>query len=278
MFKIRLCLIIIGILMSGCSSKSEATESAFTLIGGRESTAGDFPASVYVTMASGGQCSATIVGSSSLLLAGHCVAGGPVLSFVVMGNKFSAICTRSLILGHDLALCKINKEIKGVAFENVNLDANLLKIGTEVLLTGYGCTESNNGRGSGGNDGIFRIGEALITKLASPFDLETNSGAAVCFGDSGGSAYFYTDASKTKRVVISTNSRGDIAAMSLITSTSSKPSIDFMKTWTVANTEKICGFNNEAKGCRDADSQNRGACEMAYENLNVCLKKDTLQY
>lgn len=277
MLKVSLSIVLFSVFMGRCSSKGEATENVYTLIAGREAPAGQFPASVYVAMTSGGKCSATVVGSKTLLIASHCVADSLTLTFSVLANNYSAVCTRSRVTGHDLALCKIDKEVKGVSFENVNLDANLVRVGSEVLLTGYGCTQSNGGRGAGGNDGIYRIGEAFVTRLPEEFDYETNSGAALCFGDSGGSAYFYLDAEKTRRVVISTNSRGDISALSLITSTSTKASVDFMTAWSKDNVEKICGLHPDAKGCLGASS-GKINCETAYERLGLCLIKDAVQY
>jgi hypothetical protein len=182
---------------------------------------------------------------------------------------------------HDLALCKINKKVEGIPFESVNTDPSLLAVNKEILLTGYGCVRQGGG---GGNDGVYRIGEAKIIALPDPYDLTARGKAALCFGDSGGPAFIYLDELKSKRVQISVNSKGDIRTTSYLTVTSSEASIDFMKKWASENKVEICGVTENAKGCRGAEDKpddppvppKPAACMEAYKKLESCIKEDVI--
>lgn len=223
-----------------------------TLINGREANPADFPASVLASM-SGSACTGTVVGERVLFIAAHCVEGSLKATFSVGPNKYSTKCeiTSRYARGvdHDLALCLTDKPVTGIPFESLNLDPSILNIGDELLLTGYGCTKAG---GSGGNDGTYRIGESKITSLpkGSTFDMTTSGGGALCYGDSGGPAFKYLDQSKTSRIVVSANSKGDIATTSYLTSTSTPESIEFITQWASKNQVKICGVDKTATGCR----------------------------
>ncbi len=244
------------------------------LIGGRPADPADWPASVYARM-NGSACSATVVGENTLLIASHCVEHGARAEFSIGATNYSSKCSRSPLyrrgVDHDLALCKTDKNVQGIKYENVNQDPSLVKVGTEVLLTGYGCIRAGGG---GGNDGVYRIGEAKIMGLPSgnDYDYYAKGGAALCYGDSGGSAYLYLDSAKTKRIVVSTNSKGDIRVKSWITSTSTEASISFIKAWAEENQTLICGVHSEAKGCRGAEEQPlpspTPACPQPKESTN----------
>jgi len=141
--------------------------------------------------------------------------------------------------------------VTGIPYEVVNTDASIHKVGGQVQLTGYGCTVQG---GSGGNDGIYRVGEASITRLPSSTsnDIITKGNVALCYGDSGGSAFQYLDAAKTKRVLISINSRGDIKTTSYLSSVSTPKAKQFIQDWTSRQGLRMCGVHADAKGCRDS--------------------------
>ncbi len=255
-----------------------------TLIGGTPANPADWPASVYAHMGNSA-CSATVVGEQVLIIASHCVSHGGSASFSVGANNYTSTCARSPKyrqgIDHDLALCKVSKKVEGIKYENVNQDNALVKVGDTILLTGYGCIRPGGG---GGNDGIYRIGEAKVFGLPSGnnYDIYTKGRAALCYGDSGGSAYVYLDAEKTKRVMISTNSKGDIREESWITSTSTPASVDFIKDWSAQNSVKICGVHSDATGCR-GEGENppptpppATSCKDAYKKLEVCIKEDVI--
>lgn len=252
-----------------------------TLIKGREADLKDWPASVYAQMG-GSRCTATVVGEKTLLIAAHCVRDGGVAKFKTAGVEYSSTCTHSPLYSHaawdrvrtkielgqvsefkdlvnataDWALCLVTKPVANIEYEVLNSDADLLKKGDELLLTGYGCTQPG---GSGGNDGKYRVGEALITDLPSGSDNDIVTfggvpGAALCYGDSGGPA-FYIDKISKKRVVVSVNSRGNIRDTSYLSSVSTSNFKGFLTSWAARNNQKICGYHKDAKNCRDTKKE-----------------------
>lgn len=278
---------ILFVIASGCtkgkSNEGPQGESP-TLIGGREADPKDWPASVYASMGNA-SCTATVVGPEVLLIAAHCVDHGGTAKFAIGPNQYTSKCSRSPLyrqgVDHDLALCKIATPVKGIAYENLNQNPDLLNVGDEILLTGYGCIRPGGG---GGNDGIYRIGEAKIIRLANPYDYTARGQAALCFGDSGGPAFYYTDAQKTKRVQITVNSKGDIRTTSYLTSVATKASQDFFASWSTANNVKMCGVHEGIEGCRDSvpkpppPPQPEPTCKDLYNKLGSCLKDQSLWY
>jgi hypothetical protein len=154
--------------------------------------------------------------------------------------------------------------VTGIPYENLNTDPTAVKVGDEILLTGYGCVRQGGG---GGNDGTYRIGEAKVSKVGKgdsakgDNDIVAKNGAALCFGDSGGPAFKYLDAGKTKRVMISINSRGNIRDTSYLSSVSTPRAKGFISIWSAAKGVKLCGYHADAKGCRDAKPDPTDPCE-----------------
>jgi hypothetical protein len=216
-----------------------------------------FPANVYTrnfrkngTVA---KCTASIVGERALIQAAHCVDDGAVTEFTTVNKiKYESVCKRNPTYNTshtaDYALCLVKEKVKDVPYESLNDDQNYVKVGDSVLLTGFGCIRSN---GTGGNDGKFRIGEAVINRVPDPRrssnDYVTTAPIALCFGDSGGPAYKVVG---NARKIISINSRGDIKTTSYLSSVSRKEAIDFFKAWMNETGEKICGLHSGAVGCR----------------------------
>jgi hypothetical protein len=83
-------------------------------------------------------------------------------------------------------------------------------------------------------------------------DTITKSGAALCFGDSGGPAFYYPNPQQKNRFVISTNSRGDISTTSYLSASSTEIAVRFIKNWAQSNGQngQICGAFPDAQGCR----------------------------
>lgn len=242
----------------------------------------EWPASVYASMGNS-RCTATVIGEKTLLIAAHCVSDGGTAKFKTAGIDYSSTCTHSPLysqaawsrvktkieLGQvsdfadlvnataDWSLCLITKTVANIEYESLNVDADLLKTGDELLLTGYGCLQP--GGGGGGNDGKYRIGEALITGLPSGSDNDIvtfggQPGAALCYGDSGGPA-FYIDKISKKRVVVSVNSRGNIRDTSYLSSVSTSQFKSFLNSWSTRHGQKICGVHKDAKNCRDSKKE-----------------------
>jgi hypothetical protein len=222
-----------------------------TLISGKPADPEEWPASVYARMQNAA-CSATLIGERVLLIASHCVKNGEKVSFSAHANNYTAKCTHHPEYDRgdvtaDWALCLVERPVTGVLFESLGVDEKL-SIGEEVTLSGYGCVTPGGG---GGNDGIFRIGTAKIQGLPSQddYDVVTKGGAALCFGDSGGSAYIVKD---DKRVIFGVNSRGDIHTMSYLPAISVKTFIDWANRWTkTSNNVQICGLHSDALFCRN---------------------------
>lgn len=242
----------LAIFLSESVSLAQSNDARPTLIGGKPADPKDFPASVVASM-NGAVCTATVVGERVLLIASHCVNHNASAKFTVGANQYHSICARSPLYrngtDHDLALCLTDRSVTGIAFESINIDQNLLKVGDTLQLTGYGCTRQGGG---GGNDGVYRIGEAKITRLpsGSSYDIVTQGQSALCFGDSGGPAFKYLDAAKSRRVVVSANSKGNISDTSYLADTSTQASIKFINEWSSQNNVRICGVHADAAGCR----------------------------
>lgn len=221
-----------------------------TLIGGVPADIADWPASVYMRT-SNSACSATVVGERVLMSAAHCMANGSSVTFNAGPNKYTARCEHHPnYRGNstaDVAYCLVDRPVTGISFERIATNMNL-RVGDTVRLTGYGCIRPGGG---GGNDGIFRIGTADVTSVPSGnnFDVVTRGGAALCFGDSGGAAYFeYPDG---KREIFGVNSRGNIKNVSYLPALALPAMQNFATEWATKNGVQICGINQGARACRD---------------------------
>ncbi len=253
--------------VTNCQTSPRATTAAFTglradktvqymlqepmLINSKPADPEEWPASVYARM-EGAACSATLIGDRVLLIASHCVSNDGRLSFSAHANNYTARCThhpeydRSNFTA-DWTLCLVERPVTGVLFESIGAD-DKLTVGESVTLSGYGCTHSG---GNGGNDGIFRIGTAKVEGLPfkDDYDVVTEGGAALCFGDSGGSAYLIKG---DKRVIFGVNSRGDIHTTSYLPAVASKTFLSWAKEWAKnSNNVKICGIHDDALYCRN---------------------------
>ena len=217
------------------------------LINGR--TDGGYPASVVVRT-NKGSCTGTIVGERTLLFASHCADNNSTANFIAAGQSYRCTIAHSpRAPAHDLSLCLVDRKVEGIAYESVNTNPYLVASGSQIVLSGYGCIYPG---GSGGNDGHYRVGESYVyympNEAQNVFNYVAINGSAVCYGDSGGPAFKYLDS--YHRVVISTNSAGDIRQVSYLTSTSTQASIDFLWSWSSQHQVKICGVHQDVDNCR----------------------------
>lgn len=239
---------------------SPPQELEMELRGGREADPQQWPATFWKRFSPTEACTGSIVGPQVVLLAAHCIADKGLLTFKAGGTPYEADCFRHPQYqavprnkSADYALCKVRTVVTGVPFERLNTDPGRLAIGAMLLLTGFGCTTDS---GTGGQDDIYRIGDAQIRSLpGGPSDnyLTTKGTVALCFGDSGGPAFLV--ASNGTRLQVSVNSRvgqdamGRLTDTSFLSSVSSPQARDFIATWP-GKGSKICGVHDDATGCR----------------------------
>jgi hypothetical protein len=251
-----------GPVFDSIGELTRSDEVQVQLRGGRVADPKNWQASFY-TQSAGGSCTASIVGDRVLLTAAHCVANGATVTLRRGGTPYRAVCEHApeYVGGGrdaataDYALCAIEKSVPGVPAERVNANAASLTLGTQVLLTGFGCTTD---QGTGGNDGVYRIGEATIVSLPSGNnnDITASGGAALCFGDSSGPAFI--NGSGSGRLQISVNSRVEnrdptgvnLGLRSFLSSLTTPQSVKFLKDWSSRNKLMICGVDPQATTCR----------------------------
>jgi hypothetical protein len=237
-------------------------EVQLELRGGRVADPAQWQASFY-TQSSGGSCTASMIGDRVLLTAAHCVANGAAVTLRRAGVNYRAMCEHAPQYGAggpqaataDYALCAVDRSVPGVPAERVNTDAGALQVGGEVLLTGFGCTTN---QGTGGNDGVYRIGEARIVALPSGAnnDITVRGAAGLCFGDSGGPAFLIGPGNR--RAQISVNSRVEntsatgveLGPRSYLSSLTSRQGAAFLADWSRRNALRICGLHPQATTCR----------------------------
>ncbi len=258
------------------------------LIGGTPADPDEWPASVYASM-SGASCSSTLIGEKVLLIAAHCVTNGGNASFTVGPNRYTARCTHGPDYVRDStadwALCLVERAVDQIPFENLNTDPSVCVVGAKLMLTGYGCVRAGGG---GGNDGVYRIGEAAIQSCPTNAtnDIVTRGGAALCYGDSGGPAFLVTGQT---RKLVSVNSRGDIRTTSYLSSVSTPKAKAFIADWKRVNGVKICGVDGDAVRCRGANEPDpdpascgneledalhkQGQAGAALDELSACLSR-----
>jgi hypothetical protein len=232
------------------------------LRGGRVADPAEWQASFY-SLSADGACTSTLVGDRVLLTAAHCVADGAPVTLKRGDVTYRGVCEHApeyhgggqYARTADYALCALDAPVIGVAPERLNPDPSLVRVGTQVLLTGFGCTTN---QGTGGNDGIYRIGDAHAVSVPSGAnnDITVEGQAGLCFGDSGGPAFLQLAGGR--RLVVSVNSRvqnnshtgTDLGIQSYLSSTSTPIAIAFLRDWSRRNNLHICGLDSAATLCR----------------------------
>jgi hypothetical protein len=246
------------------------------ILNGKPADPKSWPVSLQFESA-GGFCTSTLVGERVILTAAHCVANNAQASVFYDNNLTTVTChhhpqykgpscltatTIADIKGctADVALCVADaafpSQVAGqpVKFESVNGDPAVVKKDGPVVLLGYGCTQPG-----GSVSAILRIGSAKVNSVSVPGAssdpsntmqeyIVAQGGSAVCQGDSGGAAFNTQEGS---RRIVGVNSRGNIATISFLTSTSDQHIQDFFKSFSGSPRNlEICGVTQGAKNCR----------------------------
>lgn len=246
------------------------------LIGGAPADRKDWPAS-FTTSQGNSRCTGTMIGPQVLQLAAHCVGNGKTASITKDGVVYKSTCSHSPDYKTDptadYALCKMEKEVDLPLYESIHQSDKSVKVGDKILLAGMGCV---NQGGGGGNDDVFRVGETSVVGIPTrDNDIVTKGNVALCFGDSGGSAFWKDEKGIYK--VIGINSRGDIQTTSYLSAVFTKPAKDFYLDFSVKNNVKICGYSDSVAKCRGDGGVDPNPtpvppwCAATLEKVNRCI-------
>lgn len=239
------------IVLSDIQTVIASTEVRNKLIGGDAADPKDWPAS-FTTSQGNSRCTGTMIGPRTLQLAAHCVGNGRAASINYKGKSYTSVCTHSPNYANnataDYALCSLSESLDLPWYESIlTPETNKIKVGDKIVLAGMGCTQPGGG---GGNNNVFRVGEAPVTRMPSGTnnDIVTQGKSALCFGDSGGSAFWEDDQGILR--IAGVNSRGDIRTTSYLSAVFTPQGSSFYKSWAERNKASICGLDPEAKKCR----------------------------
>lgn len=249
------------------SHVSRETKPQPTLINGEAVDLEDWPSVVRI-FSGGSSCTANVVGARVIATAAHCARDRSTVRFrTITGKTYTARITHAPGYPQrdiDLAL-GITSEIIDVPPMTLRTD-RFERRGMSVRLIGYGCTRPGGG---GGNDGVLRTGLTRIV-AGQNYDLVTRmeNGAALCFGDSGGPA-FWKDEDGGVYYQIAVNSKGNIRDTSYLARWTLEESRAFLTDWAADNNTTICGVNANCLGQNPPDP---GPKKGKLEDENIVIE------
>lgn len=235
-----------GIPPTAKEAAVKRAENHKTLINGTPVDRSAWQSVVQIFMGNA-SCTGTIVGPQALITAAHCGETGSVAKFQTYdGKSYTAKLTRNPAYpvhgenptgaqdkDNDLGFINMPVSVKPTSIRTDRFE----RIGLPVTMIGYGCTQPD---GTGGNDGILRMGKSVVAG-AQGFDLilKTPNGAALCYGDSGGPVFAANDAGNLVQIAV--NSKGNIQDTSYVTRTTIPDMSDFLTSWSQSTGAGICG-------------------------------------
>jgi hypothetical protein len=234
------------------------------IIGGTKADPAVWPATFIFEAADGGGCTSTIVGERVAITAAHCIEDGGAGTLISHNQQIAVVCHRHPVYedveltddskreqaSPDFALCVLHESLPGGSYERIDIEGKGIVQKNKVHLLGFGCTEPGGGDGS---FGVLYEGDPNIGAVPTPpkdYYTATVGSTALCRGDSGGGAYQFTNAAKTRRVLVGINSRGNLSTASLLSTTYLPGFVSWAREWASGKNVKICGIDPDATGCR----------------------------
>lgn len=207
-----------------------------TLHGGRESSPGELPFSVYI-----GNCTASIIGPHVIMTAGHCRDTRESASFTMNGQRFTGKCIQhpkyssGSWLNNDFSLCIMEPEIK--LQRMASLKPQDMKVGDTIIMQGYGAGSS----GSRTN-----IGKTRIVR-SDDVEYTTDDSVKLGGGDSGGALLKDTnDLVNGPFYIVGINSRASVGGkQSYFNRVNLDRSQEFFKDVADDENVEICGINKD---------------------------------
>lgn len=263
---------------TGIETPEIPTDDTAEIIGGTQTTVGQFPTVVAIT-AGGGICTGTLVDREWILTAAHCVdpevlgvsSQAQVTSSVRVyyntvnintsagrANMRRAAATFpkpafniNALGANDIGLIKLAEPIDGITPSPINFEAAKAPVGITVTMVGFGATQV----GGGGNVGVqfFLTNRTSVSCAGLGGSSNTNllcfsqtDSKGKCSGDSGGPSFAMIDGQLT---VVGVTSFGDQNCAQFGADTRTDIEKDFILQTAPA-----------LNGCKDDSECNGGIC------------------